>query len=127
MAAMEEVDRLLTATLVRISETDPADPDAQWSLRRYFAGLDQRFGNGFDPDDSIPAEPGDMRPPSGVFLMARLHGAPVGCGALKFHGDRPTELKRVWVSPDGRGAAGYREVAPFSDEPHATHWFEKIL
>jgi hypothetical protein len=22
---------------------------------------------------------------------------------------------------------GYREVAPFNDEPHADHWFEKRL
>ena len=24
-------------------------------------------------------------------------------------------------------SSGYREVAPFNDEPHAHHWFEKTL
>ena len=24
-------------------------------------------------------------------------------------------------------SSGYREVAPFSDEPYAHHWFEKTL
>jgi ribosomal protein S18 acetylase RimI-like enzyme len=32
-----------------------------------------------------------------------LHGTPVACGALKFHGRRPTELKRMWVAPTTRG------------------------
>jgi ribosomal protein S18 acetylase RimI-like enzyme len=27
----------------------------------------------------------------------------VGCGALKFHGDEPTELKRMWVADSVRG------------------------
>src|SRR5262249_46475829 len=42
-------------------------------------------------------------PPSGLFLVAYLRGAPVGCGALKFHAQAPTELKRMWVSPRVRG------------------------
>lgn len=164
--AMEDVDRLLTASLVRVAQADPADPVAQACLRAFFAELDRRFGDGFDPAASIPAERGDMRPPAGVFLMATLHGEPVGCGTLKFHGDQPIELKRMWVSPAMRGlgvgrrmlaelehraaasasriihletnaalteaiamyhSAGYQEVDPFNYEPHASHWFEKIL
>jgi ribosomal protein S18 acetylase RimI-like enzyme len=44
-----------------------------------------------------------MRPPAGVFLIATVRGDPIGCGALKFHGDEPTELKRMWVAPTARG------------------------
>jgi ribosomal protein S18 acetylase RimI-like enzyme len=65
--------------------------------------LNERFDSGFDPAASMPAEPEEMRPPAGVFLIATLHGEPVGCGALKFHRGRPTELKRMWVSPEVRG------------------------
>jgi len=36
-------------------------------------------------------------------MIARLRGRPVGCGALKFHGRAPAELKRMWVSRDARG------------------------
>ena len=32
-----------------------------------------------------------------------LHDAPVACGALKFHGRDPAELKRMWVAPSARG------------------------
>jgi len=28
----------------------------------------------------------------GLLLIARLHGRPIGCGALKFHQRRPAEL-----------------------------------
>jgi len=44
-----------------------------------------------------------MRPPAGIFLVASLSQDPIGCGALKFHGDEPTELKRMWVAPTARG------------------------
>jgi GNAT superfamily N-acetyltransferase len=39
----------------------------------------------------------------GLFLPAWLQDHPIGCGALKFHGSGPTEIKRMWVSPDARG------------------------
>ena len=51
-----------------------------------------------------------MRLPAGLFLVATLHGTPVGCGALKFHRGRPTELKRMWVSPEVRGLGVARQL-----------------
>ena len=88
---------------LEINVVDPAQPAAQHCLREYFAELDRRFDAGFDPTTSLPAEPDEMRPPAGLFLVAMLHGEPVGCGALKFHGDEPTELKRMWVASSVRG------------------------
>src|SRR5215510_9508519 len=38
-AAMGEVERLLTAALVRIEVVDPTDPRARWCLDEYFAEL----------------------------------------------------------------------------------------
>jgi GNAT superfamily N-acetyltransferase len=88
---------------IRIVACDPARPDAQFCLREYFAELDRRFDSGFDPTASLPADDDEMRPPFGVFLVATLNGEPVGCGALKFHDDAPTELKRMWVATRARG------------------------
>ncbi len=99
VAAMAEVERLLTASMVEIRVEDPDQADARYCLREYFSELDRRFDGGFDPRGSLPADADDMRPPVGMFLVATLHGEPVGCGALKFHRDQPTELKRMWVSP----------------------------
>ncbi len=49
-----------------------------------------------------------MMPPCGVFLLARLDDAPLGCAGLKGHLDDPVpwgEVKRVWVDPVARGQA----------------------
>jgi DNA-binding MarR family transcriptional regulator/GNAT superfamily N-acetyltransferase len=101
--AMSTVERLLSAGMVEISMEDPGTADARWCIESYFATLDQRFESGFDPAMSIPADVTELRLPHGLLLVARLHGRPIGCGALKLHGRRPAEIKRMWVSPDARG------------------------
>ncbi|HEY7293923.1 MAG TPA: bifunctional helix-turn-helix transcriptional regulator/GNAT family N-acetyltransferase [Dehalococcoidia bacterium] len=103
VAAMCEVERLLTAALVQIAPIDPAHPHARHCLRTYFTELDRRFASGFDPAHSISAEDDELRPPAGLFLVATLHGEPVGCGALKFHAGAPAEIKRMWVDGAARG------------------------
>ena len=103
VAAMTEVERLLTAPMVDVSPIDPAHPDAQRCLREYFAELDRRFEGGFDPELSIPADDDDLRPPAGLLLMATLRDDPIGCAVLKFHGDDPATIKRMWVAASARG------------------------
>ena len=103
VAAMREVTKLLTVAQLDVGVVDPADRMAQYCLRAYFEELDARFDSGFDPSSSLPAPPEEMRPPAGLFLVAQLHGEPVACGALRFHRNRPAELKRMWVSPGVRG------------------------
>ncbi len=101
--AMADVDRLLTAGLVEIAVTDPVRPEAQWCLDAYYAELALRFDNGFDPALSLRPALDELRAPAGVFLVATLHGEPVGCGAVRFHGSDPAELKRIWVAGSLRG------------------------
>jgi DNA-binding MarR family transcriptional regulator/GNAT superfamily N-acetyltransferase len=103
VAAMTEVERLLTAAMVDVSPIDPAHADAQHCLHEYFAELDLRFESGFDPALSIPADVDDLRPPAGVLLMASLRGDPIGCAVLTFHGDDPATIKRMWVAESARG------------------------
>jgi DNA-binding MarR family transcriptional regulator/GNAT superfamily N-acetyltransferase len=101
--AMAEVERLLQATMVSFAVEDPESADASWCLSQYFAELDRRFQSGFDPGRSIPADADELRPPSGLLLLARLRGRAIGCGALKFHGRSACELKRMWIAPEARG------------------------
>jgi DNA-binding MarR family transcriptional regulator/GNAT superfamily N-acetyltransferase len=103
VTAMAEVERLLVASEVQVATCDPRHPDARFCLRSYFSELARRFDGGFDPARSISAGDGELIPPAGLLLVARLHGEPVGCGALKFHGDAPAEIKRMWVAPAARG------------------------
>ncbi len=79
------------------------DHFAEFGLRSYFAELDSRFSSGFDPAAALPTDPDEMRLPLGLFVIARVDGRPVGCGALKLHGANPAEIKRLWVSNDARG------------------------
>jgi DNA-binding MarR family transcriptional regulator/GNAT superfamily N-acetyltransferase len=103
VAAMGEVERLLTAALVRIAPVDPRHPHARHCLREYVGELDRRFDQGFDPERSISATAHELRPPAGVLLVASLASEPIGCGAAKFHDDGPTEIKRMWVAESARG------------------------
>ena len=103
VAAMGDVERLVTAAMVDIRPADPADPEARYCMREYFAELDRRFDAGFDPAASITADDDELRTPRGLLLVATLRTEPIGCGALKFHDGAPTELKRMWVAPSARG------------------------
>jgi DNA-binding MarR family transcriptional regulator/GNAT superfamily N-acetyltransferase len=103
VSAMAEVERLLVASMVEILVRDPRLPDARSCLRAYFDELARRFDDGYDPGRGVSASDEEMTPPAGLFLLATLHHEPVGCGALKFHGDEPAEIKRMWVAPSARG------------------------
>ena len=156
LIAMGEVERLIRAASVEIAAEAPASADARQCLDAYFRELEARFEGGFDAAQDSSARIEDMAPPSGLFVIARLEGEPVGCGGFK----------RVWTAPSARGlgvarrivrtleaaareggvktmrldtnralteahalyrSEGYREIARFSDNPYADHWFAKRL
>ena len=120
-SAMAEVERLITTATVEIAPIDPSDPRAQQCLRAYFAELDRRFDAGFDPSQSISADDHELRPPKGLLVLAQLRERPVGCGALKFHADRPAELKRMWVAESARGLGIGRRLLIELEGLAATH------
>ena len=104
VAAMQDVERLVTAASVTIETVDPAHPDARAGIRAYVAELGRRFPEGFDPRIGVSAEPHELQPPAGSLLVAYLHREPVGCGAVKHHRDQGwSEIKRVWVADSVRG------------------------
>lgn len=101
--AMGVVEQLLTAGLIEFRIEPPTTVAALFCLRSYFAELDARFDVGFDPGRGISADAHELVEPHGLFLLARLRGEPVGCGALKLHGTEPAEIKRMWIAPEARG------------------------
>jgi DNA-binding MarR family transcriptional regulator/GNAT superfamily N-acetyltransferase len=103
VAAMGQFERLLQASMVSFALEDPSTADARWCFDQYFAELAARFKTGFDPALSSSADAEELTPPRGVLVLARLRGRPVGCGALKLHGRKPAELKRMWIGPSVRG------------------------
>jgi DNA-binding MarR family transcriptional regulator/GNAT superfamily N-acetyltransferase len=121
VAAMRDVERLLGTAMVRIAVEDPASPDARWCLEQYFAELDTRFSTGFDPARGLPADAHELTPPAGAFMIARVRGRAVGCGALKLHGREPAELRRMWVDQSARGMGlGARLLRELEHYAHAS-------
>jgi DNA-binding MarR family transcriptional regulator/GNAT superfamily N-acetyltransferase len=103
VAAMRDVERLLTSASVQITALDPEHPDARCCVAEYVAELNLRSRRGFDPSVGATALPHEVRPPAGEFFVAYLHGEAVGCGAVKHHAGRAAEIKRMWIAPDARG------------------------
>ena len=121
VAAMADVERLLTAAMVEVAPIDPAHPHARHCVHEYFVELDRRFDTGFDPALSIPAEEDELRLPAGLFLLASLRGEPIACGALKFHDNEPTEIKRMWVAESARGLGIGRRLLSELEAQAARH------
>lgn len=103
IAAMAEVERLLRTAAVEIAVADPASADARACIDAYLCELDMLFDGGFDASRSVSADPGELVPPRGVFVIARLDGQAIGCGGLKITGPGAGEIKRMWVAPSARG------------------------
>ena len=104
VTSMQEVERLLRGVADRDRERGSGDRTTRAGASSSTSPSSRSAStSGFDPALSIPAAVEDLTPPAGLLLVARSRGRPVGCGALKFHGAEPAELKRMWVSPDARG------------------------
>jgi len=103
LGAMAEVERLVRASSVEIAVEDPDGLAAQQCLQRYYAEIAARFRGGFDPARGAPPGSGEFAAPRGCLLIARLFGAPIGCGALRTFAVGIGEIKRMWIAPDARG------------------------
>jgi DNA-binding MarR family transcriptional regulator len=104
VAAMRTVKRLLTAGEIEIRRVDPGGEDAQRCIAAYVAELNRRAPErGFDPAQGVSAEPHEMTPPHGLFLVAYRNQDAVGCGGVKHHPGAPSEIKRMWVAENARG------------------------
>jgi DNA-binding MarR family transcriptional regulator/GNAT superfamily N-acetyltransferase len=104
VTAMRTVERLVATSLVELRDVDPEHPDAQRCLRAYVAELNRRSPErGFDPTKGATAEPHEVRPPHGAFVVAYLRGEPIGCGAVKHHPGNVSDVKRMWLAESARG------------------------
>jgi DNA-binding MarR family transcriptional regulator/GNAT superfamily N-acetyltransferase len=122
VAAMRTVERLITVSTVEIRMVDPAGVDARRCLRAYFAELDRRSESGFDPAAGVSADPHELRPPAGAFLIAYRHDEPIGCGAIKHRPGGPSHIKRMWVAESARGlGVGRRLLAELESLARSQH------
>jgi GNAT superfamily N-acetyltransferase len=80
----------------------PSDQDAQRMLWVYFDELVTRYQGRPGTEEEIRASilespSDDLMPPTGVFLLGRLGGNPVGCIGLRFLPNRVGQVTRMFV------------------------------
>ena len=80
-----------------IEQTDPHGETASRLLAEMCAELTRRYQR---PPSPYFAE--ESTAPRTAFLVARLDGVAVGCGALRRIDDTTAEVKRMYIAPDGR-------------------------
>ena len=98
-------------TELALDEDDPFGEVAVALVAELAAEVDRRYaddGEGGDPTDD--RDPATFRSPNGVFLVARLAGEPVACGALRRVDDGLAEIKRMYVRPAARGLGISRRI-----------------
>jgi len=98
------------------------DPVAVALVAQLHRDLDERYGAEDDGGEGWLAEVTreKVRPPDGVFLVARVDGEPVGCGALKRLDATTGEIKRMFTAPSGRRrGVGRALLARLEDEARA--------
>lgn len=119
--AMKVVERLLSASAATIEEESPTGRGAQFCLGEYYHELSLRFDTGFDPAKSLSPKAKEFSHPNGAFVIMRLNGKPIGCGAFKRMPPNIAYLKRMWISPKFRGLGlGKRILKALEDLARST-------
>ncbi len=97
---------------VRIKQADSAADLAEVRrlFRAYAAFLGVDLGiQGFE--EELAGLPGRYAPPDGALLIARRGEVVVGCVGLRRLADGVCEMKRLFVTPEGRGGGLGRRLA----------------
>jgi GNAT superfamily N-acetyltransferase len=84
--------------------------DARRLIEEYAASLD--FDLAFqDFNREIQSLPTEYGPPHGAFVLAGDEGTWIGCGGVRKFSESSCEMKRLYVSPSGRGRGLGRRIA----------------
>jgi DNA-binding MarR family transcriptional regulator len=126
--ALATADRLLRAATISFEAVDPRSDDALTAMTAYFAELEHRFSDGFDPGDTLVVDAPAMRAPNGGFIVARSDADVVACGGVLRHDDSTGEIKRMWVHRDWRGVGlGRRMLTRLEQQVRALGYGRIVL
>jgi len=85
------------AATLTIEADDPVGETARKLIHDLCTEMSERYGA-----PPSPFSLSEAAAPRTAFLIARLAGQPVGCGALRRLDDEKAEIKRMYVAPAGR-------------------------
>lgn len=95
--------------MIELRHADASVPPGSDLLAAMVAEVVELYGPGFLP--SWPsADPDEVRPPHGAFLLLYDDGEPVACGAVKRLDERTAEIKRMYVAPAARSRGHARRL-----------------
>ena len=88
-----------------VNITVAAEPFDSADARRLITALDAHLASRYLPEQRFGPnlKPEHLAPGLGTFVIARLAGRAVGCGALRLLDETTAELKRMYVEPELRG------------------------
>jgi GNAT superfamily N-acetyltransferase len=85
--------------------TISAEPLDSADARRLIGELDDHLSSLYPPEDNFTE-----LPTADAFLIARIDGVAIGCGAVRFIDAITAEVKRMYVAPSARGGGVGREI-----------------
>ena len=117
---------MLDISKVTVSAESPLGKDAAVLLKKVAEEIYSRYSeNGEHGTDSFKAR--DVTVPRSVFIVARLDGRPVACGALRPKSEYVAEVKRMYTEPDVRGRGVARRVLSALEKQARDFGYESIV
>ena len=92
--------------------TIAAEPFESEDAQRLVSALDAHLASRYPPEQRFGPnlKPQQISAGLGTFVIARLDGRAVGCGALRKLDDVSAEVKRMYVDPEARGHGVAKKV-----------------
>ncbi len=94
---------------IHVQKASPNSEAASELIGELSADLARRYSDMGD-DGSGSFSPNDAAVPRSAFVVARLDGRPVGCGALRPMDDEAAEVKRMYVAESARRRGVARRI-----------------
>jgi GNAT superfamily N-acetyltransferase len=112
------------AESILVAAESARTPDAV----RLIAALSAELGPLYGTDGSSGFDPAQVEVSGAAFVVARVDGAAVGCGALRPYAPGVGEVKRMYVAPECRGrGVGRRLLAAIEAEARRAGYARLIL
>jgi putative acetyltransferase len=92
--------------------TIATEPFDSADARRLISALDEHLAGRYPPEQRFGPnlKPEQIAAGLGTFVVARVHGRAVGCGALRKLDEATAEVKRMYVEPELRGRGLARKI-----------------
>jgi GrpB-like predicted nucleotidyltransferase (UPF0157 family) len=109
-------------TGAKFEVASPKDPEVRALYDTFIREADGPLDRDIDIEAEIAAgPPGDLRPPSGVLLIARVGGEPAGLGGVRHLDNEVAEIKSMYLTPGHRGRGLARRLLAELEEIARRH------